>query len=100
LVRKLEKERTENHLVLLVLHLDLGLVITELLKQFQLLALGEIMTQKQLGLFSKKLHLCDLVYFLHLVQFLEFQNSVLHLLVLVTTTLQIRQQGQVAPIHP
>lgn len=61
----------QHHLVLLVLHLDLGLVVRELLEYFPLLLLGQVLGQQQLGLLSKKLHLGHLIQFLHLMKLLE-----------------------------
>jgi hypothetical protein len=60
----------QHHLVLLVLHLDLSLVVRELLEHFPLLLLGQVLGQKQLGLLSEELHLGHLVQFLHLVKLL------------------------------
>lgn len=57
----------QHDLVLLILHLDLGLVEAELLEQFQLLLLAQVLIQQQLGLLPEELHLSYLVQFLHLV---------------------------------
>ena len=64
----------EHHLVLLVLHLDLGLVVGELLEHFPLLLLGQVLREQQLSLLSEELHLGHLVQFLHLVKLLQLQK--------------------------
>ena len=65
---------TQHHLVLLVLHLDLSLVITELLEDLPLLLLGQVLTQEELRLLPEELHLRHLIQFLHLVQLLQLQK--------------------------
>lgn len=56
---------------MLALYLDLRLVVAELLKQFKLLLLRQILRKKHLCLLPKELHLSHLIQFLHLVELLE-----------------------------
>ncbi len=65
---------------MLVLHLDLGLRVAELLEELPLLLLGQVLTQQELGLLPEELHLRHLVDLLHLVQLLQVGERRLHLL--------------------
>lgn len=65
----------EHHLILLILHLYLGLVIAELLKNLPLLLLSQVLTQKQLCLLPEELHLSHLIQLLHLMKLLKLQES-------------------------
>lgn len=51
----------KHYLILLVLHLYLCLIKTELLKKLKLLLLTEVLIKQQFGLLPKELHLCDLI---------------------------------------
>jgi hypothetical protein len=64
----------EHHLVLLVLHLNLGLVVTELLENLPLLLLGQVLAEQELGLLPEELHLGHLIQLLHLMELLELQE--------------------------
>lgn len=83
LVGELHQKLAQNHLPLLVLHLNLSLVVTELLEQLPLLALGQVLAQQKLCLLAKKLHLRHLGYFLHLVLLLDIAYHILHLLLML-----------------
>ena len=70
-----EKALAEHHLILLILHLNLGLVVAELLENLPLLLLSQVLAQKQFSLLSEELHLGHLIQFLHLMKLLKLQES-------------------------
>lgn len=65
----------QHYLVLLILHLNLCLIEAELLEQFQLLLLTQVLIKQQLCLLLEELHLGQLVQLLHLVQSLQLHQG-------------------------
>ena len=57
-----------------ILHLQLGLVETELLEELQLQLRSQVLRQKKFSLLLEKLSLRDLIQFLHLVQLLQLHQ--------------------------